>query len=303
MAELTATPVAEPVAPVTRPRLRAVGSGIGTGLAFAVVWLALIAPDRLEQFRPAGFVRIPVEGLLLLALAVLLPVRPRRAVMASLGVLLGLLTLIRILDLGFFEELDRPFNPVIDWGNIAPAVGVLRDSIGRGWTELAVTGALLLVAGLVAAVTLSMLRISRVAARHRGASLRAVAVLGLVWALCAGFGVQLVPGTPVAASSAARLAADQVHNAQAAVADQQRFSAALAATDPASRIPADRLLAGLRGKDVIVAFVESYGEVAVQDSSFSAGVDATLAAGTRTLAAAGFGSRSAFLDSPTFGGI
>jgi hypothetical protein len=67
--------------------------------------------------------------------------------------------------------------------------------------------------------------------------------------------------------------------------------------------PADRLLTGLRGKDVILAFVESYGRVAVQGSAFSPQVDATLAKGTARLQAAGFGARSAFLTSSTFGGL
>ena len=49
-------------------------------------------------------------------------------------------------------------------------------------------------------------------------------------------------------------------------------------------------------------FVESYGKVAVQGSSFSPGVDAVLDSGTQQLAAAGFSSRSGWLTSPTFGG-
>ncbi|MDQ6641808.1 MAG: CDP-alcohol phosphatidyltransferase family protein, partial [Actinomycetota bacterium] len=68
-------------------------------------------------------------------------------------------------------------------------------------------------------------------------------------------------------------------------------------------VPAARLLTGLRGKDVLFVFVESYGRVAVQGSAFSPGVDAVLADGTRRLRAAGFSARSAFLTSPTFGGI
>jgi hypothetical protein len=66
--------------------------------------------------------------------------------------------------------------------------------------------------------------------------------------------------------------------------------------------PGDQLLTGLRGKDVILVFVESYGKVAVQDSSISPGVDTVLAQGTERLRAAGFDARSAFLTSPTFGG-
>ena len=50
-------------------------------------------------------------------------------------------------------------------------------------------------------------------------------------------------------------------------------------------------------------FVESYGRVAVQDSSFSPRIDAVLERGTAQLRAAGFSSRSAFLTSPTFGGL
>ena len=50
-------------------------------------------------------------------------------------------------------------------------------------------------------------------------------------------------------------------------------------------------------------FVESYGKVAVQGSSFSPRVDAVLDRGTAELRGAGFSARSAFLTSPTFGGI
>jgi hypothetical protein len=50
-------------------------------------------------------------------------------------------------------------------------------------------------------------------------------------------------------------------------------------------------------------FVESYGRVAVEASPISAGVDATLRAATSRLQSSGVGSRSAFLTSPTFGGI
>ncbi len=84
--------------------------------------------------------------------------------------------------------------------------------------------------------------------------------------------------------------------------DQKEFARA-ATHDPLRKEPADRLLTGLRGKDVIFAFVESYGRVAVQDSSFSPGVDKVLDSGTRRLRADGYSTRSAFLTSPTFGAI
>jgi hypothetical protein len=67
--------------------------------------------------------------------------------------------------------------------------------------------------------------------------------------------------------------------------------------------PPDKLLTALRGKDVLLMFVESYGKSAVQDSSFAPGVDAALDRGTENLQTAGFSARSAFLTSSTFGGI
>jgi hypothetical protein len=59
----------------------------------------------------------------------------------------------------------------------------------------------------------------------------------------------------------------------------------------------------LRGKDVVIAFVESYGQVAVQGTNFSPGVDAVLRRETASLARAGWSTRSAWLTSPGFGGI
>ena len=50
-------------------------------------------------------------------------------------------------------------------------------------------------------------------------------------------------------------------------------------------------------------FVESYGQVAVQDSSFSPRVITSLDRDPRQLQAAGFSARSGFLTSPTFGGL
>ena len=46
------------------------------------------------------------------------------------GVSLGLLTLVKFFDMGFYEAFDRPFNPVSDWSYADSAFGVLDDSIG-----------------------------------------------------------------------------------------------------------------------------------------------------------------------------
>jgi phosphatidylglycerophosphate synthase len=285
--------------PLTRTVLRRV-TALG---AAAIVWAVLVAPDRLDRLTPAAFARIPIEALVLVAVGLLLPARTRRVVAGVAGVAFGLLAVVKVLDMGFYQQLDRPFNPVLDWSNLTPAIGVVRDSIGSGATY-----ALLVLVGLglvllVAVIAVSAVHLSTVTARYRIGATRGVAALGVIWAVSAALTLQLAPGAPLASLSTARLAVAQVRDAQTAVLDQQRFETAIHSTDPHATMPTSQLLSGLRGKDVLVVFVESYGQVAVQGTTFSPGVDAVLRSSTGALARAGFSARSAFLDSPTFGGI
>jgi phosphatidylglycerophosphate synthase len=274
-----------------------------TVLSVVLVWGVLVAPDRPFLLIPAAFVRIPMEGLVLVAVAVVLPAWPRRIVAAVAGILFALLTILKILDIGFYAEIGRAFNPVLDWGNISPAVGVVRDSIGTTLTNIALVAVWLGLILLVGAITASVIHITTVAARHRRATVRALAALTAVWALCAGLSLHLVRGFPVASTSAAGLVVQQVRDDQTALRDQHRFEQALHGSDPEARVPASDLLTGLRGKDVIIAFVESYGKVAVQGTNFSVGIDAVLRQSTASLARAGWSTQSAWLTAPGFGGI
>jgi len=285
------------------PRARRAVRIAVTVLALVLVWGDLLAPDRAWQYTLAAFVRIPVEVLVLVAVALVLPPRPRRIVATIAGILFGLLTVDKILNIPFYEEVDRAFNPVHDWGSIGPALGVVRDAIGTTLTDI-VLGALGLgLILLVGAITASTIHITAVAARHRRGAVRGLAGLTAIWGLCAGLSLQLIPGSPVASASAAGLADAQVRAAQAALSDPRRFEQAIRSPDPEATVPASDLLTGLRGKDVIIAVVESYGQVAVRGTSFSPGVDAVLRQRTASLARAGWSAQSAWLTSPTFGGI
>lgn len=285
-----------------RGAIRTALAAVTTVLAGLLVWFALVAPNDISGLTPQAFIRIPIEGLLVVGLVLALPVPASGRLAALVGVVLGLLTLVKIIDMGFFQALDRPFDPLSDWTYLGPAVGVLSDSIGRTGAIVSVVAVAVLAVAVVIVMPLCVLRLTRVVASHRATSMRAVAVFGVVWIFCAVFGVQIVQGAPVASASAADLAYDQVRQVSDGVQDQQAFAGSTS-DDPFSEIPGDRLLTGLRGKNVIIAFVESYGRVAVQDSAFSPQVDAVLDAGSNRLRAAGFSSRSAFLTSPTFGGI
>jgi phosphatidylglycerophosphate synthase len=274
-----------------------------TVLAVVLVWADLLAPDRAWQFSPAAFIRIPVELLVLVAVALVLPVWPRRIVAAVIGILLGVLTFAKILNIAFFDLADRAFNPVHDWGEIASAVGVARDAIGSTPTKILLVVLLLSLVLLAGAITASTIHITTVAARHRRTAIRGLAAVAAVWGLCAGLSLQLMPGFPVASTSAAGLAVAQVRATQAALGDQRHFAQLIDSPDPEASVPASDLLTGLRGKDVIIAFVEGYGQSAIQGTSVSPGIDAFLRRSTASLARAGWSTQSAWLTAPGFGGI
>ncbi len=285
-----------------RRTVRAVAGWMTTILAILLVWFALVGPNEISRFSFGAFVRIPIEGLVLIAIVVMLPVTARRIVAAFVGVVLGLLTVVKIVDMGFFVAINRPFNPTADWSYFQSAEGLLAVSIGRPKAILFLTLAGFVGAAVLVLTPLALLRLSRLAARHRTTSIRTVTAFGVIWILCAVFGVQFVSNAPVASASVASLAADQVRAVHAGLTAKQTLLKA-AADDPFRNTPADNLLTGLRGKDVIVDFIESYGQVAVQDSSFSPQIDSILNTGTQQLSAAGYSAKSAFLTSPTFGGI
>ena len=272
-------------------------------VSVVIVWAVLVAPDRVYQFTPAALVRIPVEGLALVAVALVLPAWPRRIVAAVAGLLFGLLFFLKILNMAFYAEIDRAFNPVLDWGDISPAISVVRATIGATKTDIAIVVVWLGLILVIGAITASAIHVTTVAARHRRAAARPLAGLTAVWALCAGLSLQLVPGSPVASTSATGLVVGQVRGIHSALVDQRQFERALNDSDPEASIPASDLLTGLRGKDVIVVFIESYGQVAVQGTDFSAGVDAVLRRSTASLARAGWSTQSAWINAPGFGGI
>jgi phosphatidylglycerophosphate synthase len=279
-----------------RGSLRAGFTTALTVLAALLVWAALVAPHHPRDLNLGAFARLPLELVVIVAVAALLPITPRRVLAVPAGAILSLIVLVKVLDIGFFTAFDRPFRPLDDSTYLGIGIETLRDAIGSASANLIVAVAAVLIVALLALPVLALLRVTRVAAGHRSWALRAATALGVLWVA-----LRLV-GAPAASSSAAALAVDEVQAVRANLAGRAAFSRALG-VDRFSATPGNRLLTGLRGKDVLLVFVESYGRVAVQGSSIAPRIRAVLQRGTAELDAAGFSSRSAFLTSPTFGGL
>ena len=197
-------------------------------------------PNRLDQLTLRAFLRIPVEA------SRRRRPRPRAAAALATGpgdrrsaCVLGLLAIVKILDMGFYAELDRPFNPVTDWSYFGPAIGVLRDSVGPDWANAR--------------------RRRRRAARGRAARPRAalgaapdpadraapagLGARGRARSASSGScaprsGVHIVAGAPVASTSAAALAYDQVDEVRAGDPGPSRRSRPSSSrTDPVQLAP------------------------------------------------------------------
>ncbi|KAK1183034.1 sulfatase [Streptomyces sp. NBS 14/10] len=271
-----------------------------TAVSVALVIFALLLPNQLPLIQPRAFLHIPVEGVLGAGVLLILPPIPRRVAAVLAGVFLGLLTILNLLDIGFNEFLGRGFNVVLDWILLDDAQSYLKDSLGSTTATLATIGVVVLVLVLLAVMTLACLRIGKVMARNNTVATRTVLVLGTTWVVCTALGLQ-VSGAPIASRNTVVLVQNRVKWVKATLKDEREFKK-VAARDSYGNVPGDQLLTGLRGKDVIFTFIESYGRSAVEDPKIAPGVDAVLDEKTKELSDAGYSSKSGWLTSATYGG-
>ncbi|HEX3362679.1 MAG TPA: CDP-alcohol phosphatidyltransferase family protein [Solirubrobacterales bacterium] len=284
-----------------RGRIRAVIAAVLTILSFLLVWAVLVAPDQPTFVKAGAFLRVPLEGLVVVGIAIFLPVNGRRILAVLTGLALALVVVLKVINYEIFSLFSRAFEPLGDIGQFGNALETLRLEQGASQARLIEIGA---VAGVVAAIVLlplAMLRVTRVAADHRQRALRVIGGLAGVWLIFGVLGTTLVSRTPIASTISAGIVFDTAKVVRAEVHDEGVFAKQIK-HDTFRDTPTNQLLTALRGKDVLLVFAESFGRVAIEESSFAPEVNEALTAGDKRLASAGFHSRSGFLISSTFGG-
>lgn len=269
-------------------------------LAVLLVLGALLLPNKITNLHPGAFLRIPAEAILGAAVMLALPRRPRLAVAVVSGLGLGVMTILNLLDMGFYDYLGRAFNPVLDWELLDDAQSYVADSMGGVVAVGAAVGAVVLVLLLLSVMTLAMVRLSRLLFLDRQTATRGTLVAATVWVACSALGLQAL-GTPLASEHTAALAKTQAARLLYTVRDEAEFQK-VAKVDAFGNTPGSQLVPDLRGKDMIFTFIESYGRSAVEDKDIAPGVDKTLATSTAALAKAGFHAKSGWLTSATYGG-
>lgn len=279
-------------------RARSLSSPIQLALsvgACVFVFLAMVIPNRITWLDAKSFLYLPLE-FFLLGLALLVPGVAGKLLRLVLALVLAAGVVFRIADMAAFQVFSRAFNPVFDTYLLADGFHFLQSSIGAvGATLVAIFLLVLALAiiGLAFAVLARLHRVVRSAPRVSG---------GLMLA-----GVLLWVGLSMAGwPRASRYFYDQfayhVSSTISSVVDLRAFKEVVN-IDAYSSVSGDSLFGALTGKDVLVVFVESYGRTLVDKAEYSEYFRPNMQAASQTLRDAGFQSRSAFLTSPTVGGI
>ncbi len=283
-----------------RPAWRRAAAVVLTVVAVLLLGIVLVAPQDASGLLVRSYVRLPVEGVAGLALLVLLPRRVRRPLALVAGALLGVWAVLTAFDVGFSTVLARPFDPVLDRALVADGAEFVGSTYGAAAEVAAVVVVVVLGVVLLAGGALAARRVTTRAAAHRRPVLRVLATLGAVWLVAVVAGTTTAPGVRLAAATASSGVADRAHLTAASLRDADAFAAASRADAWAGAPPAD-LLTALRGKDVVLAIVESYGRAALTDPGLAPTVTPVLDRADRELPAAGWGARSGFLTSSVVG--
>ena len=263
--------------------------------ALGFVFLAMVIPNRITWLDAMSFAYLPID-IFILGLALLVPGVAGKVMRVLLALLLAAGVVFRVADMVAFEVFSRPFNPVFDTYLLAFGFDFIKSSFG-------IVGALIaavIVAGLAAAIVLlAFMVLARL--HHVVHSVPKLTGSAMLAGLVIWVGLS-VAGSPRASRYFYDQFAMHVVSTFSSIADLRDFNAVVN-IDAYADVPGDSLFSELRGKDVLVVFVESYGRTLLDKAEYAQMYRPSLQAATQKLTDAGYLSRSAYLTSPTVGGI
>jgi hypothetical protein len=269
--------------------------------ALVFLYLVLVLPDWPGNLVSYTFIRLPVElPLLMLAMIAVPPILSRRLQVFAVATL-TIVTTLKIANLVTFEGYARPFNILVDPGLVSTAL----YTIAAGQGVLAAVSAVLAVAALISSVAVLLwLAVGMLRPDRSPFVLRTAGI---------GTGVALLAAVPLAdvkigdswwnltSWDTSRFAHERALSIIEGLQNDAAFREELAA-EGYDAFPADRVLADLRGVDVLLIFVEAYGRAALDEQAVAASVRPALKTFDAALAESGYAARTAWITSPTFGG-
>ncbi|MFK4808433.1 CDP-alcohol phosphatidyltransferase [Microbacterium sp. ZW CA_36] len=283
------------------PGPRAWQGRVGVAASVALLVVLPLVPGVLATGSALALVRIPVESIVILLVLAVTPWRISRVALATaFGLFVCLAMVLAGIDLGYEAALGTHFVP-LDWPQLGDAYGVVAAAIGGVPAAALVAAAAAVIAAATAALAWAALRVNAVLRRHAERGRAAIAAVTAVWVAIAAMAPPLGLADPPAAAASGGAIGSAVSRTVAALETRAAVARAIAG-DPFADVDEDELLTALRGKNVVFAFIESYGRVALDDDEISDGVGGVLRRGEEALTAEGYSAESAWLTSPTYGG-
>ncbi|MDH4414755.1 MAG: sulfatase [Rhizobium sp.] len=265
-------------------------------LAIAVIaWLAFTLPDHPDAIGLQAFLRLPLEWPLMMLLLLVVPRSLRRPLALLCGLVLLLILFLKAADIGTQAAFQRPFNPYLDIKMLADGWNLMSGTVG---TLVAFAGVAAALIGLLLILML-FLRAARWFAEIPRPG-RSWFILALAGAILFGGIAMFLNALRVEARMPSYLS-KRLALVIKSIEDMHVFETALA-TGTGPRAGAG-LFGRLQNKDFVLIFVESYGRSAVEDPRY-AGVTRPRLEGVQAEAErAGLVSASAWVTSPTVGGL
>ncbi len=263
-------------------------------VALLAIHAILLLPDRPEALGLHLLRLLPLELPLIVLGLVAFTGRTRDVLRILVVALLALMLIFKLASIGTRFGFDRPFNPLVD----AAMIPVAFDTIAKGVGFLGAAAAVLAVLLIVGLVVVLLYWATGVIAHSVTAEAR-------IFVSGAAFFVAMLSFIPALSGNlhwdSSVFMRDQAVGFVRNIEDSGRFRAALL-EKPFADLPAEGRLAGLKDTDVLFIFVESYGRSSLDNPRFSDAVRTRLKAFTAEMAAKGFTAKSAWMDSPTYGG-
>lgn len=258
--------------------------------ALAALWLTLALPDRLSDMSALLAPRLPLELPLIVLALVLFSGKPHTVLRTLIICALTLLVLFKLANMAAYFGFARAFNPLVD----ALMVPTVLDTLTKA-TGIAGAAAAVAVPSVVIALIVILLT------RATGMFVHHLPRRGRLPVAAVALGLTVLGITPYATWGASFFVRDQAVAISQSFHDAVQFRAELL-KDPFSHLPPESRLAGLKGNDVLLIFVESYGRASLDNPAYAPLLRGTLRKFGDALQDNGFSARSAWMTSPTFGG-
>ncbi|MCC6009072.1 MAG: sulfatase [Rhodobacteraceae bacterium] len=281
------------------------GRTTSLGLATALLFLVLIQPNHPAAMTWGALRLFPLELPVLILVLVALPARgmATSAIRAAVVVALMVIAVLKAADYASFVSYNRGFNPVTDLHLLPAAWNLASGSIGAVLAALALVAALMVVLMLTAALWWATGRWASVALpgpMRAGAAVLALPALALAVAeIGQARRAWSLPASPPGAAFTARVGIERAELVRRTMGEMAEFRTA-ALTDPLR--DARPLFDRLGGADLVIVFVESYGNSSLINPLYEPVHGARLRDIATTLDAHGLAMRTGLVTAPTIGG-